>query len=279
MILLLIACGRDPSPPPDAASAIGTPVVAPALQSDAPETVLREGGLTLERQRWRLVVGDEVRTSGLAFRAKVSLAGTVDVVPSTEVRDFSAFLPTDAGPWAVINGGFYEDGPMGLVVSDGVERSPLSPRGGSGVLSFGPAGAAIVHRDAWEMGPAEALQSIDRVVDAGSSLVARLDGPGAARSAFVVGRDGLWLVALVDDRSLATPEADGRTVLSGTVGRGLSLGWFARYLIETTDAIAALNLDGAVSTSMAARGGARDFVLQGERGTINAVVLRPRPGG
>lgn len=267
---LLLACAREPRPAEAGAAAVAA---APHLELDAAEPVFAADGLVVERQRWRLRDGAP-DAEGVAWRARVPLSGKVQVVPSAEVVGFDALLPGDEGPWAAINGGFYESGPMGLVVTGGEERHPLSPRGGSGVLAFGPEGARVLHRDAWTPGATEALQSIDRLIDQGESVVTRLDGPRAARSAFVQGEDALWLVALAGAESVNV-DPQGVVQLDDTVGEGLSMGQFAEYLRLSTRPVAALNLDGAVSTQFAARFWERRLQVRGERGTINAVVLRP----
>lgn len=247
-----------------------TPTARVTVQVEAPFALLEEGGLILDRQTWTW----EGRT-GTAWRARVPLTGSASVVPSGPVVPFASLLPTDAGPWAAINGGFYEQGAMGLVVADGVQHAALSPRGGSGVFQFGPQGPSVVHRDTWQAGAPHALQSIDRLVDQSKNLVNRReDAALAARSAVVVGRDAIWLVALAEDDSVQTVE-EGGARLRGTSGRGLPLWAFAAYLIEQCEAREALNLDGAISTQLSARTSLGSFSLVGEAGTINALVLRP----
>lgn len=266
---LFVAVLCLPSAPASSTSGVA-PAPTRTVQVEEPVVLLEEGGLVLDRQSWSF----EGRT-GTAWRARVPLTGTARVVPSAQVLPFDELLPTDTGPWAAINGGFYEAGAMGLVVASGVEHTALSPRGGSGVFQFGPAGAAVVHRDAWLPGAPEALQSIDRLVDQGRNLVKRREGAAlAARSAVVVGRDALWLVALAEDESVQ-PLATKGARLRGTSGRGLPLWSFAAYLIEQCGAREALNLDGAISTQLAARTSTDRFALVGEAGTINALVLRP----
>ncbi len=254
----------------------GAPAAPPSLtprqtvQVQAPTVLLEEGGMVLDRQPWSW----EGR-SGTAWRARVPLSGSASVVPSSQVVPFASLLPAEPGPWAAINGGFYEAGAMGLVVASGVEHTALTPRGGSGVFQFGPQGASILHRDSWQAGAPEALQSIDRLVDQGRNLVKRREGAAlAARSAVVVGTDALWLVALAEDDSVAEVEPGGAR-LRGTSGRGLPLWAFAAYLVEQCGAQEALNLDGAISTQLAARTSLGSFDLRGEAGTINALVLRP----
>lgn len=231
---------------------------------------LESGGLRLVEDQW--THGED---QGLAWRVSVPLPGHATVSAVDSVADFAALLPADAGPWAAINGGFYDTSreAMGLVVSGGTERAPLRPTGGSGVFFVGPTGPRVVHRDQWQPGPTEALQSVDRLIDRELSVVTRMDGPKAARSAVVVGETRLWLVALAATSSVtATP--DGYQ-LHDTIGRGLSLGSFAEYLIQQTAAVEALNLDGAVSTQLSLKTADGSFAVRGERGTINAVVLRP----
>lgn len=265
-LILALACGRG--------SRGGAPVLDETQTSLAVgpvETLLAEGGLVLERQRWTFGA-----TGGAAWRVSVPLGGRAAVVPSTAVVDFEDLLPAeDAGPWAAINGGFYDTDkhPMGLVVSGGKVFHPLRRGGGSGIFQLGPDGPAVLHRDLWAEGPGEALQSIDRLVDQGASVVEHRPASRAARSALVVGRDRLWEVALASDESV-TEVADG-VVLAHTSGAGLPLWAFADYLVSTTAPVSALNLDGAVSTSLAVVAAGRRFRVYGERGTINAVVLRP----
>lgn len=247
-----------------------TPVAEWALGVEPAKVLLEEGGLRLEEQRWTWGP-----VSGLAWRASTPLPGHASIASQGAVVDFQGLLPADSGPWAAINGGFYdtEGRAMGLVVSGGQERSSFARGGGSGVFLMGPTGPRVVHRDAWQPGPTEALQSIDRVVDAGQSLVKRREGPLAARSAVVVGKDRLWLVALAEEDSV--DRGPGGVRLDDTSGQGVSLGVWAEYLIRETAAVEALNLDGAVSTQLAVQAAGERFIVEGERGTINAVVLRP----
>lgn len=262
-ICALCACASSGAPP---ASEAELPRVA--LQ---PETTLRsEGGLLLEQQPW--THGD---VHGVAWRASVSLPGHPAISPSDGVVEFAALTPSDDGPWAAINGGFYDPSgkAMGLVVSGGVQRSALVRGGGSGVFLVGPVGPRVIHRDAWEQGPQEALQSIDRLIDDGKVLVKKRDGPLAARSAVAIGRGRLWLIALAEDDSVVALPDGAR--LRHTAGHGLSLGDFADYVLRTTGAAEALNLDGAVSTQLAVRTHEGVYRVRGELGTINAVVIRP----
>lgn len=268
-LLTLLACaGEERAASLEVAAA--APPAEQTLALEAPRTLREEGGLRLEEQGWSW--GEE---RGTAWRVSVPLPGRATVSPARSVVEFDALLPADAGPWAAINGGFYdpEGRAMGLVVSGGRERSAFVRGGGSGVFFVGPAGPAVVHRDAWKPGPAEALQSIDRLVDEGRSLVKRREGPLAARSAVAVGADRLWLLALAGEQSVV-PLSDGAR-LDATAGNGLPLGVFAEWIVRSTGAITALNLDGAVSTQLAVRTSAGAFRVRGERGTINAIVLRP----
>lgn len=271
-LLLLALLPGAPAVQPGAPGSVPPPASPPSVAVDPPTTLLAAEGLVLEEQRWRY--GE---ASGRAWRVRVPLPGRAQVVPSEAVVPFAALVPTDPGPWAAINGGFYERGPMGLVVSGGVERSPRSPRGGSGIFSWSAAGPSIGHRDAWAPGAPEALQSIDRLVDAGRSLVKRREeARAAARSAVAISDEALWLVALADEASVA-PLPQGGVQLHDTVVLGLPLWAFADYLAQELGARTALNLDGAVSTQLQVSTPDGTWEVRGERGTINALVVRPAP--
>jgi len=259
----LCACGSSGAEPAAEAE-------LPRVELQPATTLRSEGGLLLEQQPW---TRGEVH--GVAWRASVSLPGHPTISPSDGVVEFAALTPSEDGPWAAINGGFYDPGgkAMGLVVSGGVERSSLVRGGGSGVFLVGPTGPRVIHRDAWVPGPGEALQSIDRLIDDGKILVKKRDGPLAARSAVAIGRGRLWLIALAEDDSVEALPDGAR--LRHTAGHGLSLGDFADYVLRTTGAVEALNLDGAVSTQLAARTAEGVYRVRGELGTINAVVIRP----
>lgn len=255
---------------PSEAGPDGPSAAAPVLTAEPPSILIQEEGLVLDEQRWRY--GE---AAGRAWRVRVPLPGRASIAPSEDVVPFSELLPTDQGPWAAVNGGFYERGPMGLVVSGGVEHNPLSARGGSGVFQWTPAGPRIVHRTAWTPGAPEAVQSIDRLVDAGRSLVkARPDARSAARSAVAISADALWLVVLADDASIHELPGVG-VQLEDTVVLGLPLWTFAEYLVQELGAQTALNLDGAISTQLAVSTSTGGYAVRGERGTINAVVVRP----
>lgn len=238
---------------------------------DAPYIEFEDQGLRVESQTWS--TKDD---AGRAWRVALPASARLRVVPSPHVAAFSALAASDERTWAAINGGFYKDDrAMGLVVSNGDQRSALAPRGGSGVVETRDFGLAIVHRDAWEVGPSDALQSIDRLVDAHQSLVhAREGAPRAARSAVALSDSTVWLVVVASESSIEP--VDGGVQLRRTSGAGMSLAAFADYLIRSTDAETALNLDGAVSTQLIATAGPARLEVRGERGTINALLLTPR---
>lgn len=265
-LLAALACARpeEPAPPvQDAAPTAGVVVTYDAV-------VAAGEGVELHQLGWRVA-----ERTGVAWAARVPRNGRLAVKPSDEVRPLTELSAGEAGTWAAVNGGFYEDGPMGLVVSDGMERHPLAQRGGSGVVEYDPMPVGVVHRDAWKPGANQALQSIDRLVDAGASLVKPREGAHLdARSAVVVSPDAVWVVAAVGNESI-TPGPDGVKLVS-TVGHGLALSEFADLLVTGFHAEQALNLDGAVSTQMVVSMPPWRWVVAGERGTINGVVVRAR---
>ncbi len=250
-----------PGGPPDSVAA--TVVVAPKV------LVAAAGGLELHVVTW--TAGP---ANGVAWLASVPRDGSLGIAPSADVRPLRELVGEPSPPWAAINGGFYEEGPMGLVVSSGVESHALAANGGSGVVQFDSAGANIVHRDAWAPGATEALQSIDRLVDGGASLVhPRPDAHRDARSAVAISDDRLWLVAAFAANNV-TSGPDGIQLIR-TVGEGMTLAEFADFLVVALGAKQALNLDGAVSTQMIVAMPTWRWVVRGERGTINGVVITP----
>jgi hypothetical protein len=257
-VLTLLACSGAAAPP-----AAGGVILGPKV------LVAAESGVELHTGTW--AAGGE---RGALWLASVPRDGALRVAPGSAVRPLSDLVGAPPPPWAAINGGFYDNGPMGLVVSGGVEHTPLSPKGGSGVVLFGPNPAQIVHRDAWTPGAHEALQSIDRLVDAGASLVKpRANAHRDARSAVAITADRLWLVAAWAEAS-GTPTADG-VQLDDTIGEGLTLAELAELLVTGLGATQALNLDGAVSTQMIVSTSSGRWTLYGERGTINGLVVSP----
>jgi uncharacterized protein YigE (DUF2233 family) len=182
----------------------------------------------------------------------------------------------ESGGWVAINGGFYDRAQqaMGLAIVQGDVVTELNRGGGSGVFEVHADEVRIVHRDNADPAANFALQSIDRIADQGLSLVSEVAHAGlAARSAVAVTPTAVVLVVLVDDGSIDGD--DPRDVqLSATSGIGLPLWAFAEYVLATTSATEVLNLDGSVSTQLAARVGDETIRVRGVRGTPNAIVLR-----
>lgn len=265
--LLLLACS-SPTPP----AAVASPAARPGLTLGEVASTEGTSGLTLESRPYTF--ND---THGTVWVVRVARDAELRVMPSEAVQHLDRLLALpETGSWAAVNGGFYERGPMGLVVSEGQELAPLSGRGGSGVLSWSPElGPQVQHRDSWTPGPTEALQSIDRLVDQGASLVNRRPkAQGAARSAVSLGESEIQLIVAADADSIRPRE--GGAQLVNTVGRGLPLWAFAELLVQL-GAQQALNMDGAISTGLLVSVDGKVTHLRSERGTINAVLLRPRP--
>jgi uncharacterized protein YigE (DUF2233 family) len=197
----------------------------------------------------------------------------LQVLPSETVERLDVLAAPLTGSWAAINGGFYDTAAMGLVLSGGQVRTPLSTRGGSGVVSWGPGPAQIQHRDAYGGGAQEALQSIDRLVDDGKVLVSpRAGAHRDSRSGIRLSPEGMCLVLAAAEGSLV-PMTTGYQLIR-TAGEGLTLAGFA-HLLREQGAITALNLDGAVSSQMVVQTAAGPWEIRGERGTINALVIHP----
>lgn len=250
-----------------------------------PVVLLKEGGVVLERQLWTF--GD---FDGVAWRVRAPRATPIRVVPTNDLQKIEDLVSSPSrGAWATINGGFYERWPngshpyraMGVVQSQGKEHSPYRHRGGSGVLVVDAKESSpqILHRDAYKKRggdpPWQALQSIDRIVSGGETLVKKREGAKmAARSAVALTEKEVILITLAARTSVR--EFDGGARLFKTSFLGLPLWAFAAYVRDSTGAQEALNMDGAVSTQMMVRLDGEVFKLIGERGIINAVELRVR---
>ena len=210
------------------------------------------------------------------------------VVPSAEPARLDAIVTSTKAPFAAINGGFYDrsGAAMGLVRAQGRDVIPLRKGGGSGVFVYADGAARIDHRDAYPSGaPGQAaLQSIDRIVSGGVSLV-KLGGSSrrAARSAVALDAEGgVHLVVAFDD---AAPlrEEDGHIMLGPrSASTGPTLGQMAILLTRSPEAggvraSEALGLDGAVSTALMLDDGVRTLHVQPFNATINALVLSPAP--
>lgn len=255
-----------------------------SVQFGPAEELMRDGELVLQRQPWRFE-----QQRGWAWRVRLPRRARLEVVATSEVRPFEELVEDQgAGPWAALNGGFYETHEgllggghraMGLVRARGREVSPYRRRGGSGIVWASRGGPLhIWHHsrrgELSERDPTEALQSIDRIVSGGESLVGEKErARGAARSAVAITDEHVWLIALHEASGVR--RFDGGARLLKTSYMGLPLWAFAAYVRDALGATEALNLDGAVSTQMMVRAQGEDFRVLGERGTINALVLRP----
>lgn len=260
----LVACGGPP--PPAAASPDPTWDTLPAV-------IHRADGLVLGHAVVEVPDDDPFHVVTVTLPRDA----VVTVTPADGVVRFRSLLPTDDGPWVAVNGGFYgADGqPLGLVLSDGKLWHALGrSAGGTGVLLGAPGPAAVVHRDAYTEGRAHAVQSIDRLVDAGQSLVKPAAGARhAARTAVAITADSV-VFAVGFDPTYASLAADGIT-LRATAGTGPTLAAFADWLVAGLHAEQALNLDGAISTQLAVRARGFHWDVEGEAGTPHAVVGRP----
>lgn len=308
--LALLVSGCEPKPPHDEAMAAGAPDLGakrgPSQRLTKPvldvvyegqgelraakvELMFEVAGLRLERQRWKLK-----DLEGVAWRVRVPRASArVGVRAVPKLEPFDALLPSLGADsvWAAINGGFYEDDPqggyrpMGVVISKGRQAHDYKTRGGSGLLVVKDDEIKIIHKSLWpkkdkeiKAAADEALQSIDRIVDEGKSLVGpKPDARYAARSAVALTDDAVYLVAVAANASLYELEGGGGYRLRKSSYLGLPLWAFAQYLVEHTGARQALNLDGAVSTQLVVQARDKRFELIGERGTMSAVVLEAKP--
>ena len=202
----------------------------------------------------------------------------IKVLPSKKAQPIERFAGARRG--VTINGGFYEhDRAMGLVVAKGKTISPLSARGGSGIFTLSRGRPDIVHKDAYAEGPEYALQSIDRLVDRGRSLVGRKASTSLdARSAVFLRPGEVGFVVLYDEAA-ATDERGVIQLDSKSSTTGISLFDFAALLARSQKqgglgATKALNLDGGYSTSLVVHVGELNLEIRAHRATINAISMR-----
>ena len=247
------------------------------MASDAGEVTFEHTSRCVAGGRIRLYAA-RVAVAAATFRVRPGAAP----VPLVKLLDES---PADADRVG-INGGFYDDGrPMGLVISGARRRTPLTATGGSGVFYVAGGVPGIVHRDAFHAVdlPEEALQSIDRLVDAGRNLVSPVGSTSRdARSAIAIDRHGdVWFVAAFDERAITFTGAGYVRLGVLSTRSGLTLGELGDLLVTPRSrggfgAWTALNLDGGVSTSFIARVDGRTRSVVGAAGTINAIEATVR---
>lgn len=244
------------------------------LTLDAPTTLASADGITVTVTPWR-----RGTASGRLILAEVSPAAVLSVLPAATPAPLADLLGD--GPLVAVNGGFYDQGqPMGLVRAGSTEHAPLQASGGSGVFVIDGPRRRVVHRsDAAGIasGP-DALQSIDRLVDAGAVLVSEGASPALdARTAVAVQADGDVLMGILFAEAAVASEADGQIRLDAdSSSSGVSLREWATIL-SNHGAVAALNLDGGYSTSMSVRLPGARLDVHPHRATINALVATPAP--
>jgi hypothetical protein len=187
-------------------------------------------------------------------------------------------------PYAAIDGGFYDthSEPMGLVRAGGVDIHAVGEEGGSGVFFVESGAPRIVHVDAYVPSDSitEALQSIDRLVQDGSSVVSPAASQRrAARSAVAIdARGGLHLVIAFDERAVLREE-DARVELGPDATRsGPTIAQWAELLRRPVQeggvgARDALGLDGGFSTSLVVKSEARALSVIAHNATINGLLV------
>jgi Phosphodiester glycosidase len=259
IMMAVVACNRTPTVVPVAPPPPGMIFDAPIDHADSGREQLRE-------QTWT-VNG----AAGWAIVVRFPRDATMTVVPSEAVTSLD-LLASPSTDQAVTNGGFYDDGAMGLVVHEGVQRTSLSETGGSGIVEWAPGSRiSIVHRDAWTGQGTEALQSVDRIVDRGASLVhPKADARETARTGLAVTDDAVLLVVAASNRS-AEPAGSIRS-LRAAEDHGLPLWAFADLMVHL-GANEAINFDGGISVGLRANVAGSVWSVDGGAGTINAVLV------
>ena len=272
MLTLILACTTTPPDHTVQPTAVVLSAPHPVLRLSEPTGSLQHGDLAAQVIPWSR--GDH---AGRIVLARIAPAARADVLASEAPVPLQELLPS--GEMVAINGGFYdEDGAaLGLLVSDGVLVNPLRAGGGSGVLLLSDDGPRILYRDRVGdlAGVTGALQSIDRLVSGGESLVSSGASPERdARSAVAVTEDHTLLFAVLFDEEAVGREAGADIYLNAkSSSTGVSLAEWADLLVQL-GADTALNLDGGYSTSIHIQLDGTRLDVHPHGATINSLTAR-----
>ena len=271
LLAVLLACSRTVAPEV-APTPAPTPAPLPAAEVvsvDAGLILAESGGLRLVEHTWTLGA-----SQGWLWVATMPRDAALTIHPSASVRKLATFPPAAEGE-VLLNGGFYDNGAMGLVAHEGTTHTARSPGGGSGILYADGGPMDVVHRDAWGGSAQEGVQSIDRIVDGGASVVTkRPNVPRTSRVAVAVREDAV--MAIVAGGEPSTQRKERQMHLGASEHDGLPLWAFADAVVAL-GAERALNLDGGISTEATVQVGGQVYTVTGGVGTINAVRLSATP--
>jgi hypothetical protein len=244
------------------------------LQVGDPIEIATTSWGTLLRVPWRS--GQEF---GFGWHVRLEPEATLDVLGTDAAVPFADLLGDALSKGgAAINGGFFdEEGrPLDLVRGGGEEIRRFRSGGGSGVFVVGEEGGNIIHRDEWPVDAYAALQSIDRIVADGESLVGSRGNRRerrAARAAVVIADGRVEFVVIAHGESLrGGPE---QIHIGFASGFGLTLPEFADYLVAASDAERALNLDGGPSVHLRYYTDDQRYSLDAGGPTPSAIVAHP----
>ncbi|MCA9606356.1 MAG: phosphodiester glycosidase family protein [Myxococcales bacterium] len=279
LLFLAILGGCTPSAPASSPDAPAVDPPPPLLEHASMTMTVRE----VEEDGWRGRLVDVAFSNGRDRHLRI--------VPSERPAPLSEIVAHahPPQPFAAIDGGFYDTDqqPMGLVRAAGVDHHPVGERGGSGILFVRDGRPQIVHRDAYrgEANVSEALQSIDRLVNRGASVVAEsASRRRASRSAVVIdGAGAVHLVVAFDERAVASEEAARIELGREATRTGPTIAQWADLLARDPEdggvgATEALGLDGGFSTSLVVKSEARSLTIVPYNATINAVMLTVNDG-
>lgn len=275
-LLASIACNPDPPPAPPAPPGPDDTTIREQTHAEQSTMTLSVREVTQPGWQGRLV---EVAFSPGAGRH-------VRVLPSARPAPLREIVAeaSPPQPYAAIDGGFYDtrSEPMGLVRAGGVDVHPVGAEGGSGIFFVEGNVPRIVHVDAFAPNASisEALQSIDRLVQGGSSVVSPTASERrAARSAVAIdARGGLHLVIAFDERAVRNEE-EARIELGPDATRsGPTIAQWAELLRRPVEeggvgARDALGLDGGFSTSLVVKSEARALSVVAHNATINGLLI------
>jgi Phosphodiester glycosidase len=214
---------------------------------------------------WPVEAEDSTTADAYVFRAdpRVVHMTVVDARRSDRKVARAATLRAEAQAYLVVNGGFFDENaePLGLVVGDGKQMSPLR-KVDQGVFLISMGKPLIQHsRDPLPVAIDAALQSGPRLVVDGRAL--RLKPQVSRRTSVCLPGDGTVMVIVV-------PSPVSLSDLARNLARSATDGGLGCW--------SALNLDGGPSSQLSVATPGLNLEVEGGWGIPNGLAIGPRTG-
>jgi hypothetical protein len=214
-------------------------------------------------RQWKIDLGDGSRLMGHVFRADPRIVHMTVLDARRPDRRVApvATLRAESGAHLVVNGGFFDENtdPLGLVVGDGKQTSPLR-KVDQGIFLISMGKPIIQHsRDPLPNPIETALQSGPRLVVSGRVL--RLKPQVSRRTCLCLPGDGTVMIAVLPF-PVSLPELAQNLVRPSSEG---GLGCWS-----------ALNLDGGPSTQLSVTTPGLNLEIAGGWGVPNGLAILPK---